>query len=138
MVMNKIITGTLVAIVILIICYSWTRDPIIDGFWSGDIEFCQTSGVTSMLIYFDKSSWGARDAYMYIGPDVAMQQFTLSHGIFSTTATYSDDNEIWPEKLSFSRRKDTLYIWDEDKTILYAKLHARADLNHATDMIDDE
>jgi hypothetical protein len=131
----KLITGILVAIVIVIICYAWTRDPSITGFWSGDVEYCQTSGIDSMLIYFDEASiTGTRDAYMYIGPDIAMQQFTLHHGIFSTTAEYSDDSELWPEKLSITRRKDTIYIWDSDKTILYAKLHARADLNHITDI----
>ena len=137
--MNRnIIIGISVALLIVIIIYAWTRDPCITGFWSGDVEFCQTSGVSSMLIYFDKPSFRSRNCYMYIGPDIAMQQFTITHGLFSTTVKYDEDDEIWPEDIKITRKQDTIYIWDSSETTLYAKLHARADLNHATSMISDD
>lgn len=141
--MNRnIIIGTGIAILIIIICYAWTRDPSVTGFWSGDVEFCQTSGISSMLIYFDSPSFDwfgtSRDCYMYIGPDIAMQQFTIHHGIFNTTVEYEDDDEIWPENIKITRKQDTIYIWDSSETVLYAKLHARADLNHATSMLEND
>lgn len=139
--MNKILISIAVVIFILIMIYAWTRDPNIDGFWSGDMEFCETSGIDNMLLYFGDTSLSftgtSRECYMYIGPDVAMQQFTIHHGIFSTSAEYEDDSELWPEKLKIKRKGDTIYVFDDTCSELYAKLHKRADLNHATEMTED-
>lgn len=132
--MNKLLIVAAVSVIILVIILAWWFSPKQDitGFWSADAEFCAVSDIDDMLIYFGEKHDGARECFMLIMPDVAQQQFTIR----GDEVEYSEDSDIWPNKLKFDRVKDTLYISDADGKKLFAKLHSRPDLNHAAE--DDD
>ena len=107
------------------------------GFWTGDPEFCESTGISDMLVWFDTpEGWTTtRSCYLVINPDIANCAFKLRYwrgwggpniGPYSIRAEcefpeFADDPPF-PENISIDI--DTILgqmcIYHDDK--IYARL----------------
>lgn len=57
-----------------------TYEDYITGFWIADSEFCETTEISDMLVWFGPAeSTGSRSCYLVINPDIANCAFELKY-----------------------------------------------------------
>lgn len=145
-----------IVIIILLLYLVQTRranDDYLYGFWvaEGD-EFCEESGVDSMLVFIGPAESGwfktKRTCYIVIMNDLCNQGFTLEYtqgllpnfgssvnfGPSFSAAVVFDEENIWEDNVSISidAQRGTMKIYSGDT--IYAKLTKQHD---TTNMVRD-
>ena len=76
--MNTSVGVIFVIVVVLILWLIYTMnissyEDYMTGFWTGDPEFCESTGISDMLVWFDTpEGWTTtRSCYLVINPDIA-------------------------------------------------------------------
>jgi hypothetical protein len=140
------------AVAIIIIIYylltynTSTFEQYMYGLWSADSDFCNTAGISSMLLFIGPAINGwfstSRAGYIIIADDISNQplsiDYTTGYGMLGHTYTINakfkfdiedifecGDNEI---KMTFDMLAGSLKIYSNDK--VYAKLYKQNDISN--------
>lgn len=81
---TSVISVAIVIIMIIWLIYTMnitTYEDYITGFWIGDTDFCDSTGVSDILVWFDEPSGfrSTRSCYLVINPDIANCAFELKY-----------------------------------------------------------
>lgn len=142
----------LLIVIVLVMIYAgryWssynvkTYEDYLEGFWIAEQdEFCEKSGITSMMIYFGqadtKGSKRTRECYVVMLPDVEAQPFTLTYkcgyapprvGPYEINADCAFEEEnIWANKVRITFDVRTGYLSVDANGTRYARVHKAHEL----------
>ncbi len=138
----------LIIIVILLIYYTATirqsagERSLFGYFVAENDQFCDESGINSMMIFIGERINNSRDCYIVVLDDIANQSFTFNHsrgwaGPYNTTynvygsVIFEGDNVLeWPEQLCFSVDIITGVLTISDNEKIYARLNKQNEITN--------